>query len=57
MKQLVTHLYEPDRDAPADHRGEHPCIHCPLPRGNRAHRLPDVTREQAEHRRRAGEED
>lgn len=57
MKQLVTHLYEPDWDAPADHRGEHPCIHCPLPRGNRAHRLPDVTREQAEHRRRAGEED
>lgn len=49
------HLYEQDQAARPDHRGDRPCLHCPLPRRNAVHDVPDVTDEQAEHRRRAGE--
>lgn len=56
MKQLATHLYELDQAAHADHRGERPCKHCPLPRGNRVHNVPDTAEAQAEHLRRIGED-
>lgn len=54
---IPAHLYEPDRAAFPDHRGIRPCVHCPLPKANRVHELPDASAEQAEHRRRAGDED
>lgn len=50
-----THPYQADPDAPADWKGEQPCT-CGLPSANQAHDLPDVP-EQAEHRRRIGEDD
>lgn len=53
---IPAHLYEPDRTARADHKGARPCIHCPLPRANRVHELPDTSDAQAEERRRIGEE-
>lgn len=54
---IAVHLYEPDRTARPDHRGARPCVHCPLPRKNRVHEVPDTSEAQAEHLRRIGEED
>ncbi|MEU5668978.1 hypothetical protein ABZ749_01145 [Micromonospora sp. NPDC047753] len=55
-KSITTHLYEPDRAAYPDHQGVRPCLHCPLPKANRAHTLPDTADAQAEHLRRIGDD-
>lgn len=54
-QQLTTHLYEADLDARPDHRDVRPCKHCPLPKSNRVHDLPDTADAQAEHHRRIGD--
>jgi hypothetical protein len=48
-----THVFVPDGKTWPDRLER--CLECGLPRPNRTHRIPDVTEEQAEHRRRAGE--
>jgi len=56
---LAPHLYEPDRDAPPDHRDRLPCRRCPLPAGNRVHdetAVAQIDAAQAEHLRRIGED-
>lgn len=52
----MPHPYEADLTAHADHRGERPCVRCPLPRGNRVHEVPDTSEAQAEQLRRIGDE-
>lgn len=57
MKKPNSHVYEADRDIPADHRGQRPCRPpCGLPRQNRVHELPDTTEAQAAHLRRIGDD-
>lgn len=56
MPSLPTHPYQPDLTAPANQRGEHPCTNCPVPQANRVHDVPDTSAEQAEQRRRIGED-
>lgn len=56
MSRLSPHLYEPDRAARPDHRGARPCLHCPLPKANQVHELPDTAEAQAEHLRRIGDD-
>ena len=56
-KPTTAHVFEPDRDIPADHRGQRPCRPpCGLPRANRVHQLPDTAEAQAEHLRRIGDD-
>lgn len=55
----MAHRYEPDGTARPDHRGVRPCLHCPLPKGNRVHDEKAVAEReaaQAEHLRRIGDD-
>jgi hypothetical protein len=49
--------FTPDPDVPPDYQGRRACVHCHLlgRPGDAHHEMPDVP-EQAEHRRRVGEE-
>jgi hypothetical protein len=52
----VTHHYEPDTTVTPDHRGVRPCLHCPLPRANAVHAVPEVPDDvKAAEARRVGE--
>ena len=53
----MTHIYVPDATVAPDHRGQRPCLHCPLPRGNAVHQVPEVDDEvKAVEARKVGEQ-
>ncbi len=50
---VATHVYLDD--GTRDHNDRGRCVDCGLPASNQAHRLPDTTTQDHEHRRRTGD--